>query len=140
MMVRRQLSLYALALLGAVFVTAASASRASTKLSRRAQRRTSSGIDRVPVGDPFLRASRSEGLLVELRVVARAWKAPNVYDRAHPDFTEDLHKIFDGPRAVSDRPYGHPRRLRDAAQRHGAIMAAPAPTSVKPSGVDVESM
>jgi hypothetical protein len=96
--------------------------------------------DRVPVGDPLLHEPRGESLLVELRVVARAWKASNVYDRAHTDFTKGLHELFDRPRAVSDRPYGHPRLLRDASQRHGAIMTAPALTNAKPSGANVESM
>jgi hypothetical protein len=112
------------------------AERCDTKTAEtvltRFTREPAAELDRVPVSDPLLRESRGENLLVELRVVPRAWKTSNVYDRAHADFTEDLHKLFDRPRAVSDRPYGHPRRLRDASQRHGTIMTSPAPTSVEP--------
>src|SRR5438552_2835727 len=36
-------------------------------------REPSAKLDRMPVGDPLLRQSRRESLLVELGVVARAW-------------------------------------------------------------------
>ena len=105
------------------------AERCDTKAAKavltRLTRQPSAELDRMPVGDPLLRQSRGESLLVELRVMARAWKPSNVYDGAHPDFTECLHELVGRPRAVTDRPYGHPRLLRDASQRHGTIMTGP---------------
>lgn len=80
----------------------------------------SAELDRMPVADPRLLESRGESRLIELRVVTRAWKAPNVDDGAHPDLTECRHEFVGRPRAVPDRPYGHRRLPRDVRRRDTA--------------------
>jgi hypothetical protein len=78
----------------------------------------SAELDRMSVADRFLLESCGESRLIELGVVSRAWKAPNVDDCAHAGLTECRHELVRGPRAVPERPDGH--RRRPTTNRRGA--------------------
>lgn len=90
--------------------TRASPSTSSTASAPRARPRARAKLDRMSVADRLLLELCDESRLIELRVVSRAGRAPNVDDGAHPGLTECRDELVGGSRAVPDRPDGHRRR------------------------------
>ena len=62
-------------------------------------------LDCMPVGNPAFLEHRSERQLVELRIVARAWKAANINERGNAD------ELIGRSRPMADRPDDHPSKM-----------------------------